>query len=300
MRIVALIFVLMTIFAPCAQALDDGLYLISDAPTATQATTLNGKKLFLGKPFAEKIDEASLTSIANNNTAYRLKLTQIKTDQRPPFPHMPSLALVLQNKCVGFLGRGALRPTRGSDVVKIFVSWELSDTAFIAATEAFFKVVPQDRHHPDYQFTAKFIVDPDGYPLARPMQITLQITNCGQTPFTIVQPSEAYRKDGVSENPFQFTAFENETQRAVNIGYPQPGYGIDQLIGWSTIKPGKSISIPVSPADLGKFLIFDKSGTYTVHGSYFFQAINPNAPLAPWEGVLWDDLATADFEVKIK
>jgi hypothetical protein len=43
-------------------------------------------------------------------------------------------------------------------------------------------------------------------------------------------------------------------------------------------------------------LAFNKKGSYWIRGTYAFKVMDPGAPYR----VLWDDFATAEFQVKIK
>jgi hypothetical protein len=286
MRTLALTLALLPLLACQAWAQAGGLYFISVQPTDKPITTLDGRMMFLGRPFAEKIDEVDLISQTNDDSDYSLVLKQNK-----PYSidvSTRAIALVLQKKALFFGGCG------GSPTQRDYAT-HLSDPDFIRNTEAFFKIMRQDRKHPGHQFTARFAVNAEGYELSQPVIVTLEITNCGTQPFTIESPGVPKGMTDV----FTFTAHGSGTSQwdmpnnavASKPYRPAPLEMLTQLVA---IKPSATLGISV---DLKKYLIIKKKGLYSCRGTYAFKVMDP-APKA--HKVLWDDYATADFEVRIK
>ncbi len=87
-----------------AAELRDGLYVISDKPTAFPFTTLDGDKVYIGSKLPDKLKEETLTSLSNDNSSYRLMLTHIG----PFSAQISHIALVLKGKCAQFYGWGGV------------------------------------------------------------------------------------------------------------------------------------------------------------------------------------------------
>ncbi|MCE0499540.1 MAG: hypothetical protein LV481_16500 [Methylacidiphilales bacterium] len=288
MRTFALSLTLLLMLPWLIRAQDDGLYWVSDQPTDVSITTLDGQKIFLGKPFTEKIDEATLTSQTNDNTKY-----QIDLNQNVPYLEwlsLPKFALVLQKKCLLF------NICKGDEQHRDYRA-DLSDTDFISNTEAFFKITRQNRKHPGHQFWARFFASkPEGYPLGEPVVVTLEIMNCGTHSFFIYFPGgERSRLD----DSFTFTAFRvtspvqgKKVETVASQPY-NPAPSVD-MGARCELKPQKMLYMSV---DLKRYLVMDKKGTYLGRGTYAFQLANSYLGN---QKVIWDDYATAEFEVTIK
>ena len=263
----------------------DGLYLRSPTATPTSIVTLDGKTIFLGEPFTEKIDAVTLISQNNANTIYQLNLKQNK-----PYSTQASdneRELVLQGKCLRFNSSG------GDPTQTDFSTDEISDLDFVTKAAAFFKIAPEPRHHPGHQFTARFVVDSNGYALTDPIAVKLELTNCGTQSFYIEQPSVPAGMLDV----FSFTAFGYGPQwDSKDNAVPNQPYScgaIDMMSQRVEIKPQGTRSIPVN---LAQYLIFKKSGTYYIRGVYAFKILSQDKGYR----TIWDEYAAADFSLKIK
>lgn len=284
MRTLTLTLALLLALSWQARAQDDGLYWSSDQPTQAAVTTLDGQKIFIGKPFTEKIDEVTLISLTNDNTDYSFELKQNK-----PYSADASrqgIVLVLQKKGLLFDGFGGDTTQRDYDN-------RLSDLDFVRKAAAFFKITPQDRKHPGYQFTARFVVNPGGYKLSDAVMVTLEITNCGTQSFLIQQPGIPGMLDVFSFTAFGFGPQWDPNNNAVANKPYTPG-PIDMITSNIELKPQETRSIPV---DLKDYLVIKKRGSYTIRGTYAFKVMSPDETTYR---ELWDDYATADFQVEIK
>jgi hypothetical protein len=281
---VLLVVTLLALQSVALHAQSDGIYWISDEPTGSSVMTVNDRNVFLGEPFVENFDEIKLISQTNDNTKYQLILIQNKPYGTGPGGHRQ--VLVLQKKGLVLDGFGG-STERYWDV-------DVPDLDFVGEAAAFFKITPQDRHHPDHQFMTHFKVKTGGYTLSGPITVTLEIINCGDKSFYIQHPT-------VPEgpiSPFSFTAYTSYRQSSPedNTVENQPHLPV-LLAGFMTtikeLKPKETLSIPV---DLRSELVIKSAGTYDIRGTYKFKVF------APGKGyrVLWDDFATDEFEVLIK
>ena len=138
------------------------------------------------------------------------------------------------------------------------------------------------------------MVDPAGYAFAQPVGVTFCITNCGAQSFWIEQPGIPWGMLDV----FSFTGYGWGPEWSVknnavwNRPYSPPA-DIDMMTQRVEIKPQETRSIPVN---LGDYLAINKRGTYSIRGTYAIKVMDPSARYQ----VVWDDFATAEFQVKIK
>ena len=271
-------------------AVEDGFYVVSSDATAVPIQTLKGQTIHLGDVIPVADTEVFLWSQVNDNSRYNLEVTS-----EAPFPgRFPHVALVLDGRCLEISGGGHGGDKEGK--MHYFLHADVSDPAFIAKITDHYHITPQDRHHPGHQFTTIFSTDLQGYSLAKPIQVTLRITNCGTAPFAFRNPSFDIQDNG----DFSFAAFwwKGKSFWKGNewiglAGNPRPE---SVLIGFlqatQILKPGETFSLPV---DLKKYFTFTQTGKYRFRGSYYLEIMNPES-----RRLIWDDFATGDFSLEIK
>jgi hypothetical protein len=281
-----------------------------------------------GPAFTPAPQAITLVSQNNDNTDYLLSFWWTPSPESSGGPHI----LLFNDQVFNLWSEGGGGPRVESSHEEMV---HISDPKLVQQFADYFKITPFTRHHPGDQFTCKFIPKPDGYPLAGPFPVTLQITNYGNTPFSFPSRGLAYERPiQRAFGPFTFIAFYNKMESSVVGQFEELGshwtvpVGVENLppkematmhdwtlvtlpskktvvlADWKkvTLNTGESWTTEV---DLSQYLKIQKFGTYEVRGVYHFQVIDPEIIKAkrgywavPWN-ILWDEYAAGEFEMKI-
>jgi hypothetical protein len=265
-------------------ALEDGLYLVSNKPTPISTTCLDGTKVYLDRKLADKIGSVSVVSRYNDNHEYFLDITRIALPQEG---YSESAVLVLGDRGLSFSAETVDNSYIGSGNF-------ISDEDFISRIEAFYHITREKRRHPGHQFTARFVPQQSAFSQSGPVIVTFEITNCGPTPFSVAKPSFQASSNCLSD-PFAFSAYRSAPTNPEEIAVINKPSSPSKVSHFDVLALAQGASQSVS-VDLRKYLKLDRAGMYNVRGSYRFQILDST----PAEKTLWDDYATAEFQVVVK
>lgn len=237
--------------------LPDGVYLASRTQNDKEGVRVmrsdSGNTVVLDKRLAGNFGDASMGSIANDNTRFRINLKSAG-----PFPggaDQGQLALVIDNVCVMVWGHSELDATGHMDL-----SAGVANRADADKIAARLKVTPRLRSHPGYKIEAAFSPTAESFTPGQPVVLEMQIKNIGDKPFTFY---DGGRQRGARDNQFNFTA-----RGAAGKGAELPVIDVIDFGGISflrTLKPGDVLTKQV---DVTKWFDLKRPDTYRIAGRF--------------------------------
>ena len=256
--------------------IEDGFYRLSNTLSDPVLMTEKGKAVHLECRTSLKITDTQLTSQNNANNRFSLYVGTPYLEEGSVYGY------VLVVGGTAYTARGGGSHLKESS--NIF--YEMNSRQKAEQVARFLKTPLVTRQHPGHQMLVEFVPTKPSYLPGEKVEVTLQITNVGSTPFTFQQGG---RNRAFRDNQFNFSAFFNG-QQVKDIGFDGNLGGLSIT---RTLKPGELFEQKIS---LGSWFVFDKPGLYSVHGSYYLSF----HPSTGWTGrPLWEDYATQDFAVTI-
>lgn len=265
----------------------NGLYYVSSWAIG-EAKGSDGSTVNLGAKADIQIHHAHVYSVNNANTDFEM---QLDTSEYPVDPKtgaiLKPVALRVGDRVFPSSGGGG---TTGSYNSLFFNNIHGSEEAKAAAK--WLSVGCALRNAPGYKFLTQFIPAQSEFTANQPVLVKLKLKNLDDRTIAFQRGGQ---QRGARDNQYGFRAMLNE-QPVADTGSP---INFGGLCGIVSLEPGKEFEDQV---DLRKWFNFGRAGTYFIHGFYrldFFLPGNKNEGLAPWN-VLWQDYASADFQVVIK
>jgi hypothetical protein len=268
-----------TVFADTNSADSNGLYRVSSH--VGRITVSSYEKADI------KIFKAHVYSVNNSNTDFRVSLNTSDCPDDSIITKPVILRIGNHVYSTGNVG-GSGKPG--------YVNWmefiiHKQDEAEIAANWLSVNCVL--RNPSGHKFSARFIPEQSEFHTNEPMMLKFVITNLDDKAF-------AFEEVGVATFQFDFQATLNGWKVHNKVSDDNPMRIFDGRIGLVNLEPGKEFDRQV---DLKSWFVFDKLGTYKIHGSYhlefFYKSSDPLDSYQPWN-VKWNDNAPSDFTVVVK
>jgi len=153
------------------------------------------------------------------------------------------------------------------------------------------------RSPPGYKLYARFVPSKTEFNTNEPVIVKFQLENMDDR--TVIFQRGGQQR-GYRDNQYGFRAqFSNQKiwrQAVPDIGNP---INFGGLFGDVPLNSGKVFEDQI---DLKKWFVFDKPGTYMIHGFYQLDFYRPplnKETIMPWNEI-WSDYASADFTIVVK
>lgn len=256
---------------------DDGIYLRAQGEPAPWIESQDGQKLFLGARQELKIQKSELSSQNNANNRFYLHLTIPYDENLGP----GSYILIVAGTAYRQSGSGASQKETSS------LSFYISGNENTKQVSEYMKTPAVYRRHPQYNLRVSFTPTKQEFSVGEEVTATLQITNVGSNRISFMKGG---RNRAARDNQYVFSARHGGKQ-VDDIG---TSYHFGGLASRRVSKPGETFEDKIN---LGKWFVFDKTGMYEIHGSYYLDFNDPDAE--SWR-TTWEDYVSADFTVRIK
>jgi hypothetical protein len=268
--------------ADTSSADSNGLYYVTSHETAPAKRNANEATVNSYEKADIQILKAHVYSVNNSNTDFQV---YINTSHNPfgskPDSAPKPMALRIGShtySCEGWGGNTMEFAIHNQDEAKIAAKWLSVDCTL--------------RTPPNYKFSAQFVPAQSEFRTNEPVLVKFVMTNLDDKTITFEEVGSA-----VFQFAFQATLNGRSLPNKVENN---PMQIFEGRIGLVNLEPGKEFD---RQADLKEWFVFDKAGTYKVHGSYhlkcFNKSGNPAEAYQMWNQI-WSDNASADFTVIVK
>ena len=247
----------------------DGIYFVSRAEEGTAIERVDGTRIFITDLATKAFGAAKVTSVVNDNSRYRLDLTNAG-----PFSaevQLPALAICLDGICLSVVSQSDLHPDRTVDLIAYVPGQELAER--VAKSLG---IKPRARQHPGHILVARWKpVKPWCQP-GEPVVLRMEIENAG--PKTVCF-QDGGRQRGARNNQFAFIAHSRHGHGPAvpDTGDPQHYGGLG---GHRTLGPGETFKKEV---DVTKWFKFDKPGSYKLTCLYQTELFERDVTFATWD-----------------
>ena len=267
---------------PANAHLANGLYVVSESGQGTSVDCAdNGRKVVLGKLASAAFGKASLRSVENDNSKFRLDLVgagPFSKDAEGRF-----LAVYTDGLCT--VAR-AYSDGHADHTVDFYFDIS-SGTADVERIGKALGVKPSYRHHPGHQLLVTWHPVTAASAPGQPVVLRMEIKNVGKVPVSFMDGGS---QRGPRNNQFGFMAYGGPGGGALpDVGSPMNFGGLAFLV---KLPPGKAFTKDVDITDWFRFKDKDQ---YRVTCLYRLGLTK--------EGVtydsIWDDYAVGDCVVRI-
>lgn len=260
--------------ATALQALESGLYqLTSDSQP--------------GKPVPDQISRATLDFTSNDNEGFTCILYR-----HEPFSVNECLWVSKDKPLTNGQGMLWFQGGQSAHDHEYRMTASGRGTAIAEALIHQFNPTVQKREHPGHRMMAKFIRSKSRYKAGEPVEVSLKITNVGDTPFAFQQGG---KQRGPRDNQFTFSADEEGEKMLPDIGSPRHMGG---LSSYTKLAPGESVEILV---DLSNWFNFERGKHYRIYGSYWMELVDPDGIRSShFPRYLWNDTASHAFGISME
>lgn len=261
----AALLLLFSLDCATAAAPADGFYLQEDGPTAAQVQDQEGRTSF---PGARKSLQASVNwfkSTNNDNSEFSLSIAIPREESLPSGRYV----LVVGGTGYPIRSTGCCNNNMASMNVKITGDAKAREVArYFNASISYLK-------HPGHRLRVSFSEAKPSFRRGEEVSVTINITNVGDSPVTIMQNGRDLRG---GRNEFYFSAYRNW----------KPVPELDErrlcsecLSSHIVINPAQTFRDTIN---LGKWFDFHEAGIYEIHGSYrlTFPDLADSLPFYAW------------------
>lgn len=280
---VTLLLTFVTIGDALAADLEDGIYFIQRRGEGTPIELADGYRVVLGEQAADKLGQSTMTSVANDNSKFRLYLF----GAGPLRPDREQRQLCL---CVD----GVFEQVSGPHLSR---DGKAYGEAFLATIDGKaeaqkianrLKIEPTLRRHPGHQLLVRWTPLKLSYRPKDAVTLRLEMTNVGKIP---IRFKAGAKPRGGRDNQFGFMAYRTSGYgRAVqDIGDPQNFGG--QAAALQNLDPGQKFEITV---DLNQWFQFNEPDSYKLTCFYRLNLENVDGQ------TLWEEFATGDCNVRVE
>lgn len=265
---------IMMLGATALQALASGLYeFTSDSKP--------------GKPVPDQISRATLDFTTNDNEGFTCILYR-----HEPFSVNECLWVLKDKPLTDDPGMLWFRGGQSAQDNEYRMTASGRGVALAEALIRHFNPAVQRREHPGHRLMARFIRSKSTYKAGEPVEVSLKITNVGDTPVAFQQGG---KQRGARDNQFTFSAEEAGEMMLPDIGSPRHMGG---LSSYRKLSPGESVEIPV---DLSNWFNFERGKHYTIYGSYWMELVDPEGIRSShFPRYLWNDTVSHTFGISME
>lgn len=258
----------------------DGFYLLVEEDAGVPVPSPSGETLFLGDRVEFNILGGRIYSETNTNSRFSIHMN-VPYDKK-----LAGARHVLVVDGIGYrqTGGGASR----EEISNLHVPVPGEEAA--KAIGRFLDLPVRMRRHPGHQMLVEFIPTQEEFSMGEPIHVTLRIRNIGKTTFKFMRGG---MNRAPRDNQYVFAAYSStDFSRAVHdIGSTFNFGGLATLV---TLKPGEVFEHTV---DLENWFLFRESTYYSLFGSYQMTYYDPESD--SWDDVMWQDIASAPFSIRI-
>jgi hypothetical protein len=274
---------------PADAHLTNGIYYVLWSGNGTTVERADGSgTVVLGERASTAFGKASLKSVCNDNSRYRLDLTGAG-----PFPanaEKHHFAIYLDGVCALASSGSAPPPDRTMNL-------GIQSISGASAAEKVGKalgVEPILRHHPGHQLLVAWHAVKASYAPRQPVVLRMEIKNVGKV---TVHFWDGGQQRGPRDNQFGFTAY-----RDYGLGRAMPDTGSPENFGGRmslrTLRPGDTFTKEVDITDWFKF---EDQGSYRITCWYRLELLQSKGEYAVADKPpLWDEFAIGDCAVRIE
>jgi hypothetical protein len=268
--------------APAEESrLADGIYFLSTSQDGVAVERADGRRILLAERASDGFGEASLASVTNDNSRYRLDLAGAG-----PFPtgaDQRRLAVYVDGVCAGIVSHSEPDAERNMDLIA-YVSGEAAAKKVARAMG----ITARSRRHPGHVLVARWRPKQPSHRPGEPVVLCMEIENVGQT---TVRFMEGGRQRGPRDNQFAFIAHRRSGWgRAVpDTGSPENFGGLG---GFRKLGPQDTFTKEV---DVTKWFKFEEPDSYKITCLYQIELFESNFRLP-----LWNDYVVGECTVVIE
>lgn len=281
--LIALACTFVAVGVALAADLRDGIYFIQRNGEGTPIEFTDGYRVTLGEQATDKLGRATMVSLANDNSQFRLYL--FGAGPLPPDREQRPLSL-----CVDRIFERVSGPHLSRD-------GKMHGEAYLATidgeAEAIkiarrLEIAPILRRHPGHQLLVRWRPLKPSYRPKDSVTLRLEVTNIGQTP---IRFQAGAKPRGGRDRQFGFVAHRTGGYgRALpDIGDPQDHGG--QAGALQTLDAGQKFEITTS---LDQWFRFDEPDSYKLTCFYRMELENTDGQK------VWEEFATGDCTVRIE
>ena len=279
---VALAVLALSVLTASADDLRTGLYRISDDETGQvvqRSDTATGGEVRLSDFLSENLSEASLLSVANDNSLYRLSL---KAGPIPKGEDKGRFAVVVAGLCMPVSSHSDRRED-GSLEIGCMVAGEKAGKTIAEALG----IEPQLRKHPGHRLLVTVKPEQPGYRPGEAVTLVMTIKNVGETTVSFFDGGQ---QRGPRNNQFSFIAFSNAgSGRALpDTGDPT---NLGGLAGIKRLGPGDVFTKGVLLTDWFKF---SEPDSFQITAIYQLGLLGEDS-----FRTIWEDFAVAQCLVRV-
>ena len=261
-----------------ACTLQTGLYRVTEGENGQlvqRHDTAAGGEVRLNGLLSEKLNEASLVSIANDNSLFNLSL------KAGPIPegedHGPS-AVVVGGLCLVAWGHSDRHEDGSMDIATRVAGLEAAQKVAEAMG-----IEPKLRKHPGHALLVTVEPKQPSYRPGEAVTLVMTIKNVGETTFSFYNGGQ---QRGARNNQFSFTAFTS-SRALPDTGDPRHHGG---LMGLKRLAPGGVFTKEVL---LTNWFEFSEPGSYRITAIYELDLLDED------RRTIWDDFAVARCWLRI-
>jgi len=262
-----------------AEEVASGLYVKLEANQGRAVARADGAgELRIGNLLATRFSDASMRSIANDNSRYMLTLKVSEIAEGAP----RQMVLVIA-------GRGIhVSADRGADGSAQVYSTNVTDAQVAEKIAKELGVQPVLRTHPGHALVTSVRAMKESYQPGEPVTLEMKIKNVGQT---TVRFFDGGSRRGSRNNLFGFIAFSAQGwgKAVPDIGDPNNFGGIASL---EELKPGDVFTKQVNLSD---WFQFNKLDTYKITTLFKMRLCDDSPNNLP----IWDEAAVAGCMVTV-
>jgi len=261
--------------------LADGIYFVSRSEEGTAIERVDGTRIFITGLATKAFGTAKVTSVANDNSLYRLDLTN--AGPFSPEVQLPVLAVCLDGICLSVVSQSDPHPDGTVDLIAYVPGQEVAER--VAKSLG---IKARARQHPGHILVARWKPMTLSYGLGEPLVLRMEIENVGQKTVCF---QDGGRQRGARNNQFAFIA-----HRGLGSGPAIPDTGDPQHFGGMgnhrTLGPGEVFKKEV---DVTKWFKFEKPGSYKLTCLYQTELFERDVTFA-----IWDEYVVGDCIVVVR
>ena len=258
-----------------------GIYAFAESGNgASVARNDTGQEIVLTERLAANLGEATMISVANDNSRYRLDLAGAG-----PLADSDEHQLVILAAGVPLV---AFSRSDADAAGRISLSAMVTGREVADKIAAELEIEPRRREHPGHRLLVSWRAEQPSYQPKTPVTLSMSIKNVGSTKVAFIDGGS---QRGPRNNQFDFIARAGSGQGAAlrDVGDPTNFGGMGSL---RSLAPGETFTKSVLLTDWFKF---DEPGYYRITGLYRITLYEPGN----FSRALWDDLASGECAVRI-
>lgn len=236
-----------------AEELPNGIYAAKETGKGVLVKRADGGgEIVLGAKLTDYFGTATISSIANDNSRFTLRLKGAGPFPQPELPHPLALAI---DGVYAVIGSNSDLDANARVDFTISINGKNNAEKVAKAL----KVKPILRQHPGHQLLTTFEPLKESYSVSEPVTLRMRIKNVGKV---TVRFLDGGQQRGARNNQFGFIAFESYNKPYPDTGDPTNFGGKASYV---TLKPGDELTKDV---DITKWFDFKNPGTYSITGIF--------------------------------